>query len=155
MYTPKSAVIGLGNILRQDDGIGIVIIESLKKDHQRPGIDYLDFGIASFDLIMRLKDYRQVLLIDGISAGLNPGDLKIFTLNEALFSNVEGAISTHELNLKDIFELAKKFEVKTKIYVAGIQVKDVNFGQALSGELNQKKAQLVKQIDDFILGRLS
>ncbi len=150
----KAAVIGLGNSLRRDDGIGIKILESLLSTYKHPGIDYLDFGISSFDLIHRLQDYKTVLLIDSISADLPAGKLKIFSLDEASFENKEGQISSHELNLKDIFKLSQQLELKTKIYVAGVQVNDVGFGEFLSDRLKEKFKDLVQQIDKFIQERL-
>jgi len=150
----KVAVIGLGNSLRRDDGIGVIILGSLLNSYRRPGIDYLDFGIASFDLIHRMQDYATVLLIDGINAGLPIGELKIFDLEQASFTDKESAISSHELNLKDIFKLTRDLGIKTKIYVAGIQVADVGFGESLSGALKEKLQELTEQVDKFIQERL-
>jgi hydrogenase maturation protease len=150
----KTAVIGLGNSLRGDDGIGIVILESLLNNYQRKQIDYLNFGIASFDLMHRLQDYDAALLIDGISAGLPAGELKIFDLEQAAFPEGGNAVSSHELNLKDIFRLTRNLGIKTKIYIAGIQVQDTGFGESLSQPLKENLGQITKQIDDFIQERL-
>ncbi len=201
----KIAVIGIGNTLRRDDGIGVNILESLlnlcpdsrklsrkpqgsglvsysqnqKKecvpsekdchgflrkyrndtkvelrhslnDTKKGTVEYFNFGIASFDLILKMRDFDTVLLIDGIEAGLNVGELKIFDLNSIKY-DLKGFISsTHELNLKDIFELSKKFELKTKIYIAGIQIKDISYGEGLSKKLQNNKALIVKKISAFI-----
>ena len=146
----RIAVIGLGNSLRRDDGIGVTILESLLNDYKRAGIDYLNFGIASFDLAHRLGNYDAALLIDGISSGLVAGELKIFNLDEASFVKEEGAVSSHELNLKDIFRLTRDLGIKAKIYVAGIQVQDIGFGECLSKPLKEKLVIITKQIDEFI-----
>ncbi len=146
----RIAVIGLGNSLRRDDGIGVIILESLLNNYKRPRIDYLNFGISSFDLIHRLQDYDAALLIDGIASGLAAGELKIFSLEEASFVKEGAAISSHELNLKDIFRLTRDLGLKTKIYVAGIQVQDVSFGESLSAPLKEKLQELTKKIDKFI-----
>ncbi|MFH1440496.1 MAG: hydrogenase maturation protease [Candidatus Omnitrophota bacterium] len=146
------AVIGLGNTLRRDDGIGIIILESLLKFYPRPDIDYLDFGIASFDLIHRMQEYDKVLLIDGINAGLEEAQLKIFKLEDIEYTIDGPVISTHEINLKGIFELYKKLELKTKIYVAGIQVKDTSFGEGLTEVLNKDLKNIVEKINFFIDG---
>ncbi|MDP2043594.1 MAG: hydrogenase maturation protease [Candidatus Omnitrophota bacterium] len=150
MSTSKIAVIGLGNSLRRDDGIGIIILESLLNNYKREGIDYLNFGSASFDLMHRLQNYDKALLIDGINAGLPLGELKIFDLGQASFTEKDNLISSHELNLKDIFKLTRNLEIKAKIYVAGIQVQDVNFGESLSATLEEKLPELTQQIDQFI-----
>jgi len=148
----KTAVIGLGNTLRRDDGIGIIILESLLNNYQRKQVDYLNFGIASFDLMHRLQDYEAVLLIDGISAGLPAGELKIFNLEQAVFPEEANAVSSHELNLKDIFKLTRNLGIKARIYIAGIQVQDTGFGESLSSPLKEKLEALTEQIDSFITG---
>ena len=146
----KIAVIGLGNTLRRDDGIGIVILESLLRFYRRNDIDYLNFGSASFDLLHQLKAYDTVLLIDGINAGLKAGELKISRLRDIEYKLDNFVTSTHEFNLKDIFELSKKLGIKTKIYVAGIQVEDTSFGEGLSQILKQRKEDILKEIITFI-----
>ncbi len=150
----KIAVIGLGNSLRRDDGIGVIILESLLNNYKRPAIDYLNFGIASFDLMHRLQDYDAALLIDGIAAGLLAGELKVFNLEEVAFSKEDSVVSSHELNLKDIFRLTRNLKIKTEIYIAGIQVQDVGFGESLSEPLKKNLGQMTKQIDKFIQERL-
>jgi len=146
----KIAIIGLGNTLRRDDGIGIVILESLLKFYKRNDIDYLNFGSASFDLLHQLKAYDTVLLIDGVNAGLKAGELKISQLRDIEYKLDNFVTSTHEFNLKDIFELSKKLGIKTKIYLAGIQVQDTSFGEGLSQTLKQRKEDILKEIITFI-----
>jgi len=146
----KIAIIGIGNTLRRDDGIGIIILESLLKLYKREDIDYFDFDSASFDLLHRIKNYDSVLLIDGINAGFSLGELKVSELKDIDYKLDGSFTSTHELNLKNIFELSKKLEIKTKIYLAGIQVADTSFGEGLSEVLEQKKEEITKGIATFI-----
>ena len=146
----KIAVIGLGNTLRRDDGIGIIILESLLNSGRREGVDYLNFGIASFDLIYKLQEYDTVLIIDGIDAGLKPGELKIFELKDIAYVSKEAAVSTHEFDLKSLFELYKRFELKSKIYVAGIQVQDTSYGEGLALPLKDRLEYILREIRLFI-----
>lgn len=146
----KKAVIGLGNLSRRDDGIGIVILDSLLSLPKRKDIDYLNFGTASFDLIHRLKQYTKILLIDGIDADLAAGELRIFELGQMEYDLKNYVLSSHELNLKDLSVFCKKISIDSKIYVAGIQVKDISFGEGLSKELKTKKKKIIKEINSFI-----
>jgi len=146
----KQAVIGLGNTLRRDDGIGIMILESLLNFYKKKSVDYLTFGSASFDLLHRLKDYDKALLIDGVDAGLCAGELLISELKDIEYKLDNFVTSTHELNLKSIFELSKNLSIKTKIYIAGIQVQDTSFGEGLSESLNKKLEEILQKIKTFI-----
>jgi hydrogenase maturation protease len=150
----RIAVIGTGNILRRDDGIGIAVLGSLLAFHKRPGIDYRDFGTASFDLLNHMRSYDKMLVIDGIDASLKPGELKIAELGELACSLKGGTTSTHGLDLKVVVELYKKLKIKTKIYVAGIQVEDISYGEGLSKPLEAKIGKIAKEIDLFI-GRMA
>ena len=146
----RLAVIGIGNTLRRDDGIGVIVLGSLLKFYKREDTDYFDFTAASFDLLHRIKTYDEVLLIDGISAGLSVGELLISELNDIECKLDNLFTSTHELNLKSIFEFSKSLGIKTKIYVAGIQVQDTSFGEGLSESLNNKLEEILQKIKTFI-----
>ena len=146
----KAAVIGIGNTLRRDDGIGIIILEFLLSSFKQEGIEYLNFGIASFDLVHRMQAYDTILLIDGIDGALAPGALKIFELTDSVYSLKDSPISTHEFNLKSLFDLYKKLGLKTRIYVAGIQVKNISYGEGLSPQLKSRRVPLTQEISLFI-----
>jgi len=146
----KIAVIGIGNVLRRDDGIGITVLESLLNFYKRKDVDYLNFGSASFDLLHRIKPYDAVVLIDGVDAGLNIGELRISKLEEVDYKLNNPAVSTHELNLNNILELSKNLGIVTEIYLAGIQIGDISFGEGLSETLNLKKEAITEEIAMFI-----
>jgi hydrogenase maturation protease len=146
----KIAVIGIGNSLRRDDGIGIVVLESLLKFYPRKGIEYINSGMAGFDLIRWMRDYEVILFIDGINSGLAAGEVRIFELKDIEFNLQSSATSTHELSLKDLLELSRDFGFKAKVYVAGIQVGDTSFGEGLSDALDNKKDEAVGKVVAFI-----
>lgn len=146
----KVAVVGIGNTLRRDDGIGIVVLEFLTKFHKKKGIDYFDFGSASFDLINYIQSYDAVILIDAIKADLPLGELKIAELDKIIcFANTH-VESTHGFDLKNVFEICKTMEIKTKVFVAGISVKDVSYGEKLSTKLDVKVEDIALEIDAFL-----
>ena len=149
------AVIGLGNTLRRDDGIGILVLEELKRRDALCGCESLDFGTASFDLIHRFRHYQTILLIDGINApGLAPGALVIKPVDQ-LSCTSKLAGSSHELNLKDLFELSRTLGMDTRIYLAGIQVQDVSFQEGLTPQLKEQFKHIVDEIAMFIKDNLA
>ena len=146
----RIAVVGIGNTLRRDDGIGIAVLESLLKFYKRSGIDYLNFGTASFDLLNHMNSYDKMLVVDGIDASLEPGELKISELKDLAYDLKDGTTSTHGLDLKVLLELYKKLAIKTKVYLAGIQVGDVSYGEGLSKSVEAQKEAIIKEISIFI-----
>lgn len=143
------AVVGLGNTLRRDDGIGIHVLSGLQD--RLKDISFLNFGIASFGLINFISEFKKVLLIDAMDAGLAPATMKIFRLYEARLYAKEQKLSSHELSLPDLLELYKTLGLATDIQVAGIQVKDSSYGLEMSPELDHAKDRIVEAISEFIL----
>jgi hydrogenase maturation protease len=136
--------------LRGDDGIGISVLESLRNSHKRDAVDYLDFATASFDLLHRIGSYDKVLLIDGIDASLKPGEFRIFETDEIAYSLKETVTSSHGLSLKEILEFCRSLGLKTKVYVAGIQVRDASYNEGLTEELAAAHEKIVKAVGSFI-----
>ena len=144
----KTAVIGIGNPLRKDDGIGIFLLDRLTI---RDRYDVFDFGTSAIDLANKLSCYRKALLIDGIDAGLDPGQLRIFNLKDIDGQKIkENLSSTHQIDLGQLLSLVKSLGIDTDIYVAGIQIKDTSFGSGLSDNLADNARSYVRRISEFL-----
>lgn len=146
----KLAVIGLGNTLRRDDGIGIHVLALLQEALERKDVSFLNFGIASFGLINYISDFRRVLLIDAIDADLAPATLRIFSLHEATYHAKDKKVSSHELSLADLLNLYQILGVSSDVHIAGIQVKDTSYGLEMTGELESAKGAIADEIHKFI-----
>jgi hydrogenase maturation protease len=144
------AIIGLGSTLRRDDGIGIHILAILQETLKSKKIVFFDFGTASFGLINYMKDFKKVLLIDAIDAGLPAAELKIFMLHEASFLVREKKTSSHELSLSDLLGLCNALGVAADVRIAGIQVKDISYGLEMTDELENAKQRIASEILKFI-----
>ena len=71
-------VIGLGNLLLQDDAVGLRAIEAIRKGYRfEPQIDLLDGGTAGLDLLPVIEGYEKVLFVDAVDAGKPPGAIVI------------------------------------------------------------------------------
>lgn len=148
----RIAVIGLGNPLRGDDGVGIAMLDRLKKIFLNNKTDFLDFGTASHGLLAYLGEYEKVLLIDAISAGLEPGILKIFRLDQAAYQVQEKKISSHELTLGDLLSLCQSLQISSEIFIAGIQVKETAWDTGLSDDVSALFEKNVEEISGFLSG---
>ena len=80
-------ILGVGNPLRRDDGIGPAVIQLLAENrdgYQIPSdIELVDGGTDGLGLIEYLKDYKKVVIIDAVETGLAPGTISVFTPEEA------------------------------------------------------------------------
>lgn len=136
----KMAVIGIGNLLRKDDGIGIVLLQKIhqKKRTLPDKIDYIDGGTGGMNLLHVLSRYDVVLIIDAVNFKGMPGESQVFSLEELRNRQKMFSLSTHETDFLNVIRLSQELhELPKKVFLFAVQPKDVSFGRMLSGEIDQ------------------
>ncbi len=139
-------IIGLGNILRRDDGIGIRILEHIKSD-----AEIINGEVCGFALIDKIAEHDEAIIIDAVNMGKPAGTCKIFS-SEAIkchpraSGDPEVKMSTHKFGLADILALIKTLEIKTKIHIIGIQPQDISFGNDLTDEISMAIPKVMELI---------
>ncbi|MDU6684195.1 MAG: HyaD/HybD family hydrogenase maturation endopeptidase [Enterobacteriaceae bacterium] len=115
-------VLGVGNILLSDEGIGVRVIEALEQRYVLPdNVDVLDGGTAGMELLEAMASRTHLIIVDAIvSRKSEPGELLILRDDEVpvLFNN---KISPHQLGLSDVLS-ALRFtgEFPDKITLVGV-----------------------------------
>jgi hydrogenase maturation protease len=145
----KIGVIGLGNPLRRDDGIGLLLLQFLQENKKTLSktIDFIDGGTRGMNLIHLLGDYDTVLLVDAVDFKGTPGQIKKFTLDEIKNQKIQLFLSTHEPDFLTVFALLKELKMTpSHLVIFGVQPKDISQGIGLSKEVNLVLPVLQKQI---------
>ncbi len=134
-------VVGVGNSLRKDDGIGLRIVEGLKKEIKNPEIQFFLGETVPENLIKKINDLKpeKVFLIDAVDFSGKPG-------NVMSIENQKGSGFTHKLSY-NLFSKLLNCEFK----IIGIQPKDIDYGEELSDEIEKKISQIKMNVTKFIL----
>ncbi len=148
----KIGIIGLGNPLRQDDGIGIILIEKLtkKKNNFAENIEFIDGGTGGISLIHLFAKFDIVLLIDAVDLNAKPGDYKFFKIDDKVCSDKNINFTTHEENILNVLKLSEKIDEKPEVYMFGIQPKTTDFKNKLTKELEHKTDLLLSKLEEKI-----
>jgi hydrogenase maturation protease len=103
----KVLVMGIGNTLLQDDGIGVHVTEQFKSLQQPdPNLEVLDGGTIGLSLLPEIEDADAVFIVDASEIGEQPGTMRIFR-NEEIDRQLSGKRrSVHEVALYDLFSAA-------------------------------------------------
>ena len=136
----KIGVIGIGNPLRRDDGIGIVLLEKLieRKDELSSNTELIDGGTGGMNLLHLLARFDIAIILDAVNFDGHPGELRLFTLGEVRSKKISLNISTHESDFLKVIQLSKELEEQPdELFIFGIQPKDTSFGKGLSPELQR------------------
>jgi hydrogenase maturation protease len=133
-------VIGLGNVLLSDEGIGVRLIEHLSSLAERyPNVDFVDAGTGGLTILHLLEGRRKAVIIDCADMGVEPGHIKKFTPDQALSVKALAHYSLHEQDLLQIIDLARRLgRYPQEIVIFGIQPEVVSLGTGLSKALAGK-----------------
>ena len=144
----KIIVLGIGNRLMMDDGIGIYLVEELMKEESVQNIEYI-IGESDIDYcIEQIENATFVIIIDCAMTGRQPGDVTIHSLDNVLESRLLD-ISVHNLHL---FQVLYQLRNQITGYVIGIEPYEITFHFGLSDVLETKRSEIKETVKGIIEG---
>lgn len=93
-------ILGIGNVLMGDEGVGVHLARRLAEVELPAGVDLLDGGTGGFHLMEYFEAYPKVILIDATLDGRTPGTIR--RLQPKFATDFPRAMSTHDIGLKDL-----------------------------------------------------
>jgi hydrogenase maturation protease len=127
----KTLILGIGNTLLSDEGIGIYVLEALQKAPPRgDDIHYLDGGTLSFTLAEAIENCDQLVVVDASELDAVAGTIKVF-VNEDMDSFVSSGNkkTVHEVGLADVLSIALLSDsLPTQRALVGIQPQKIDWG---------------------------
>jgi hydrogenase maturation protease len=147
---PGIAVIGVGNILLKDEGIGVHTIQHLKEAIDIPEVELIDAGTCA-DVLMLISDSVQhAIIIDAATAGGSPGDIYRFT-PEDIDTGGDMSISLHQNSLIANLKMLELYNRKLEsVTIFGIEPSELDSGLELSAEIEVKIPQLMELVKNEI-----
>ena len=139
----KAIILGIGNLLKADDGAGPLVCEQLSG---KVSAELIDAGTVPENYIQPIikKAPQNLLIIDAIDFGGRAGAIKIFK-PEDLRSLI---ISTHTLSPRIFVDMIRK-ETKVDVYFIGIQPAQTQLGQPMSGQVSMAVQRLSRTLSEI------
>lgn len=98
----KTLVLGLGNIIMGDEGVGVHVVRALEKQELPAGVECLDGGTGGFILLEPLQNADHIILIDAAADGNPPGTV---TRTTPRFSrDYPPTLTAHDIGVKDLLD---------------------------------------------------
>ncbi len=127
-------VIGVGNPLMSDDGVGQRLLEALSGcQPELDGVEYVDAGTLGFLLLPRIERAAALLVLDAAQFDAAPGEVRV--LDGPALDRFLAAprCSVHELGLRDLLDAARLTDsLPSQRALVGVQAEVVRIGEALS-----------------------
>lgn len=148
---PKTVVMGAGNILMGDDGIGVHVVRALKEHGGLPdGVDLIDAGTATLDALPLLDGVECLIIIDAVKGGGPAGAIYLFT-PENVDEAPSGRVSLHQISLLDALK-SNHFMGRRgcRATIVGVEPKDIVESLELSSELEKRIPEIIQTVLSLI-----
>lgn len=148
----KTLVLGLGNILLGDEGVGVRVVERLLALYDFPqGTQVMDGGTLALDLLPYVEDAERLLVIDAVDIRAEPG-MVVRIADEEVPAFLSVKVSSHQMGLADILAAARlRGHFPSQLVLRGVQPGVTDTTLALSPRV----AAQVNVLVDAVLGDLS
>lgn len=152
MKNSQILILGLGNDILSDDGIGPRLVADMSERDPDSKFDYLISASGGLEIIEYLHGYSRIIFIDAIrTTGGKPGD--IFHFRPADFKETSNLSNLHDINFITALRLGKtlNLELPSDIHIIAVEiVDDMHFNDKLSLELEEKYPEILRKTESLI-----
>lgn len=145
-------VLGIGNYLMGDEGVGVHFINRIDKAQFPENISFIDGGTGGFTLIPYIENHKKVIIVDATMDGKEEGTI---TLLKPRFSqDFPTALSGHNFGLKDMVDILSMLNVMPEIYLYTITIlkmepMSMRLSPKVDEAIQKVTLQIIQQIENF------
>ena len=138
--TPRSApnalVLGIGNPIMSDDGVGIRVVQELQREYRFPlTVEVVEGGTLGLGLLPLLEGRSHLIVVDAVETGKRPGTC-IRLSGEELPVALEARLSPHQMGLKELLAVCRLTgQEQPEMVLIGVQPRSVELAEHLSPEV--------------------
>jgi len=148
----KNLILGIGNTLLSDDGIGHRLTEDLSELLNPEFFDFATILIYSMETLHLIRNYENLIILDGkITRNRIPGEISIF--NSQTYSGTLHLDNFHDISFRDLIFLGEELEINLpeQIHIIAVEIEeDRVFSEELSPTLQKLYPEILAKIQSFI-----
>jgi len=141
-------VVGIGNVLLRDEGIGCHVVHALE-EIPLPDVKIIDGGTCP-DVLQLFEDTDKLVIVDAVKGGGTPGQIYRFHPEDITLEQ-KPLLSLHDMSLVDSLKLIQLWHNIDEAVIIGVEPGEIGWGLELSPELQEKMPQII----DAILAELN
>jgi hydrogenase maturation protease len=150
----KTLVLGLGNPILSDDGVGIKVAREVANQLNNPQVTVAETSAAGLSLLDSIVGYDKVIIIDAIQTEKGRAG-QIYRMGTEDFSLTKHFSSPHQINLATALELGKMLNLAMpqEITIFAVEAKDItNFSEKCTPKVEQAIPEVVKMVLEDLVG---
>lgn len=137
----KILILGIGNVLMGDEGVGVHTINALGEKKFPEGVDMLDGGTGGFHLMAYFQEYENVIMVDATMDKKSTGTVSL--IQPKFASDFPKSLSAHDIGLKDMIESITILGKLPKIYLITVTIDSI---QSMKMELSERVSDAIPEV---------
>jgi hydrogenase maturation protease len=145
---PKIVILGVGNLLLSDEGVGVHVAHELMKMSLPPEVTVVEGGTDGFGLLNIIMDANRLIVIDAVKGDAAPGSIYRFDIGEVRNCPSGFKTSVHQIGILEVLDLSGLIGKTPYTTVIGVEPKSLEMGMELSPEIKAKIPRVIELILD-------
>jgi hydrogenase maturation protease len=143
---PKTVILGIGNVLLSDEGIGVHVANELSLMDLPPGVSVIEGGTDGFRLLNIITEADRLIVVDAVKGGAEPGSIYRFNIDEV--RNVPSGFRTsvHQVGILEVIDLSGLIGKTPRTTVIGVEPKSLDMSLELSPEIKEKIPRIIELV---------
>ncbi len=142
-------VIGVGNEVMRDDGVGTDVVRRLQEENLGPDVELIEGAVGGLDLVFDLEGRERAIIIDAARMGLEPGAVRLVR-REEIEQRLLPLASLHHIGLHDVLELAEMSGIRPEIIVVAVEPAEVVPGLGLSATVEAAVPEMIGLVQELL-----
>ena len=142
-------VIGVGNEVMRDDGVGTCVVRRLEEENLGPEVELVEGAVGGLDLVFDLEGRDLAIIIDAARMGLEPGTVRLVR-REEIEERLLPLASLHDIALHDVLELADLTGIRPEIVVVAVEPAEVVPGLGLSPAVEAAVPEMMRLVMELV-----
>lgn len=150
----KILVLGVGNLILTDEGLGVRLVQRLQKEKFPANVEFHDGGTQGLELLGYVDDVARLIIVDCIKAGSEPGSIFRFEPDAIDVIPKKYKMSFHDVGIYDFIRIATALETLPPTIIFGMEPEVIEWGEYLTPAVEAKMDKLKEFVIEEINNNL-
>ncbi len=143
-------ILGIGNILLSDEGIGVHVANELCKRELPEHVSVVEGGTDGFRLLNIITEADRLIVVDAVRGGGEPGSIYRFDIDDVKRCPSGFKTSVHQIGILEVIDLSGLIGKTPITTIIGIEPKSLDMGMELSPEISEKMPRIIEIVLDEV-----
>jgi hydrogenase maturation protease len=151
----RIVVLGLGNMLLRDEGIGVHVAQQLLQQNLGDNVEVIDGGTSSLDVLLLQEGPYKLVVVDAMKAGKEPGTIyksrfraeQVEGLRQAFSKKEHSTLSLHQIGLLDALVVAQRTAcAPDEVVIIGVEPNEIDGGLELTEPVSERMPEIINSV---------